>query len=223
MKSSLCITSFDQDCYLIPSLLEMLAFQSMAPHEIILYVSGVSKLELPKQLMIGSQTIPVYTIYSSKRTMQSIARNICSKIASGDIIIFFDVDDEPHPQKIEITHFLFNTYNVDFVLHSYISSHIRKRPEFSLVDIHLIETKTNLTLDNHSTNLICDNMPIHHAHIAVKKIVFDTVSFNEEPQFYRKEDGKFCQDLLQNHYKGIYCPKSLVRYIIRNPIINEIF
>lgn len=214
MKLSFCITSFDQDCYLIPSLLDILASQSMAPHEIVIYVSGVSKLELPKQLTIGSQTIPVYTIYSYKRTMQSIARNICSKVASGDIVIFFDVDDEPHPQKIEITHLLFNTYNIDFVLHSYVSSYIRKQPKFSLIDINSIETKTNLVCDNHSTNLVCDNMPIHHAHIAVNKRVFDTVSFNEKPQFYRQEDGKFCQDLLRNHYKGIYCPKPLVRYIV---------
>lgn len=215
MKISFCITAYDQDCYLLSNLLDMLVSQTASPDEIIIYISGISKLDLPKRIFINTKSVPIYAFYSLKRTMQSVARNICSKIASGDILIFFDVDDEPHPQKIEITQLLFNRQHAEFLLHNYIPSPIRNQPKFSTIDQNSIEARTDLIADNQSTNLICGNMPIHHAHIAVKRKVFDTVSFNEDPRFYRKEDGKFCQDLLLYNYKGIYCPETLVRYIIK--------
>lgn len=214
MTISFCITSFDKDCRLISNLLDMLAFQTVPPDEIIIYVSGVSGLNLPTQLIIANKLVPIYTIYSFKRTIQAIARNICSKIASRDILIFFDVDDEPHPQKIEITKSIFNQHTTDFVLHNYISSHIRNSPTFSSIDPQLISLRDDLTQDTTNTNLICGGMPIHHAHIAVKKTVFQTISFNENFFYYRKEDGKFCQDLLTHNYKGVYCSEVLVRYIV---------
>lgn len=213
MKTSFCITAYDQDCYLVLYLLEILKQQTVAPDEIIIYVSGISKIDLPKQIPINQNIIPIYTVLSHKRTIQSVARNICAKIASNDIIIFFDVDDEPHPQKIEITNNVFSMYNTDFVLHNYISSNIRQQPSFSPIDPNLITSRTDLMVDTQSTNLICGNMPIHHAHIAVKKTVFNTICFNEDLKYYRKEDGKFCQDLIQNNFIGTYCTEPLVRYI----------
>jgi glycosyltransferase involved in cell wall biosynthesis len=192
----------------------MLSEQTQSPKEIVIYISGISEFTLPKKYVIANQTIPIHSILSSKRTMQSVARNVCSKISSGDIIIFFDVDDEPHPQKIEITHQLFNKYNPDFLLHNYISSYIRKQPIFTPIDDQNITIHNNLIIDTRNTNINCFDMPIHHAHIAVKREVFDKVSFNETMEFYRREDGKFCQDLITNKYKGIYCEKQLVRYIV---------
>lgn len=214
MKTSFCITSYDKDFYLLFDLLETLKQQTAAPDEIIIYISGIPELDLPNQISINKYVIPIYTIFSHKRTIQSIARNICAKIASHDIIIFFDVDDEPHPQKIEITHQLFDRYNPDFLLHNYIPSHIRKQPSFTPIDNQNIIIHTNLTINTKNTNVNCFDMPIHHAHIAVKKEVFDKVSFNETIELYRREDGKFCQDLIANKYKGIYCEKQLVRYIV---------
>lgn len=215
-RTSLCITSFDKDYHLIFSLLDMITNQVDLPDEIIIYISGITHtIDLPNTIVINNISIPIHTIISSKRTIQAVARNICSSVASGDILIFFDVDDVPHPQKIQITRYLFDKYNPDFLIHNYTADNIRQYGNFISIDIDNINIKTNLDLNPDNTNLVCENLPIHHAHIAVKKNVFDRVKFNESMEFYRLEDGKFCQDLLLNKYNGIYCTSPLVRYTVR--------
>lgn len=38
------------------------------------------------------------------------------------------------------------------------------------------------------------------------------IKFNENISAYRKEDGLFCQSLLNQNYQGIYTPEKLVVY-----------
>lgn len=205
----------------MPDLLNLLEYQTVPPDEIIIYVSGISGFDIPKQIYLQNSIVPIYTVFSCKRTNQSVARNICAKIASHEIVMLFDVDDEPHPQKIEITKLLFAKYNPDFMVHNYIQSNIRHTPKFDDIDTSTISIHRDLTIDHNNTNILCNNMPIHHAHISVKTHIFNNIQYNETPELYSAiskrqegEDGKFCQDLLSHGYNGIYCPNPLVRYIL---------
>lgn len=205
---TLSITSYDKDYHLIYNLLEEFSKQTAAPSEIIFYSSGIDHIEnIPDNISIANSLVPIYTIINKKLTIQSIARNICSKVAASDIIMFFDIDDIPHNQKIEITKYIFGKYNPDFFLHNYTN-----KIDNQVIDKNNIEIKQNIEINKNNTNLHCDGWPIHHAHIAVKKSVFDKVRFNESLSYYRKEDGKFCQDLISNNYSGIYTPLKLVEY-----------
>lgn len=204
---TVCITTYIKDLHLLNPLLDKFKDQTYCPHEILVYASGASKIDSPPQIKIYNSNIPVSTVCSSKRTMQSIARNICASIASGNILLFFDVDDIPHNQKLEITKYMFDKYNPDFFLHNYTN-----KVDNQVINKNNIEVKQNIEINTNNTNLHCDGFPIHHAHIAVKKSVFDKVRFNESLSYYRKEDGKFCQDLISNNYCGIYTPLKLVEY-----------
>ena len=51
---------------------------------------------------------------------------------------------------------------------------------------------------------------IHHSHIACKKDI--PVRFNESIEFYRREDGKFCQDILDRGLKFGCIDSKLVYY-----------
>jgi glycosyltransferase involved in cell wall biosynthesis len=206
---SLCITTYDRDIKLLEPLLNKLSEQTAAPFEIIVYTSGFDGLRLSSSISICGEKVPMYSIDSSKRTMQSIARNVCASIASGDIIMFFDVDDYPHHQKVEITKHIFNKYSPDFFLHNYSESRVVLD---SNIDLSSLTVEPNLSINPNNTNIVCANHNIHHAHISVKKSIFDKVKYNESPLFYRKEDGKFCQDLLKNNYRGLYSPEILVEY-----------
>lgn len=205
---SLAITAYSGDCRLLPATLEYFTHQTFCPYEIIVYVSNVDSINIPKTLHINNQIIPIHQVISTKRTMQSVARNVCASIATGDIVIFFDVDDIPHPQKLEITNYIFHHANVDFLLHNFTSNNSL----FPQIDVNTLILKDNLQLNPNNTNLMCENWPIHHAHIAVKKYVFQNIKFNESLEMYRKEDGKFCQDLISNDYTGYYCTSPLVSY-----------
>lgn len=207
-KISLCITAYSGDYRLLPYLLHQFSYQNFCPYEIIIYVSNVNTLEIPNTLSICNKIIPIHKVVSSKRTMQSVARNICSSVATGDIIVFFDVDDIPHPQKLEITNYIFQNNHLDFLVHNFITN----STIFTEIDTSVLELKNNLISNPDNTNLLCEDWPIHHAHIAVRKKVFEKVRFNESLGMYRKEDGKFCQDLLSNNYIGYYCTAPLVSY-----------
>jgi glycosyltransferase involved in cell wall biosynthesis len=201
MNISFCITSYSRDIHLFDRLTGPLLNQSEMPYEIILFCSEVADNS------ISSKIPDIKIITRPNRVMQSVARNICSEISSGDVLIFFDVDDIPHLQKIEITNFIFNEHNPDFFLHSYSNSlsnnYINKKS---------LDLRTDLVIDNNSTNLHCAGFPIHHAHIAVKRDVFKKVRFNESPEAYRREDGIFCQHLVRNNFKGIFSPEKLIQY-----------
>lgn len=206
---SLCITSYHKDVHLLNNLLLNFSQQTESPNEIIVYCSGLHGLRIEPYIEINQKRIPLYSVVSYKPTIQSIARNVCASIASGDIIMFFDVDDYPHHQKVEITKHIFNKYSPDFFLHNYSESRVVLD---SNIDLSSLTVEPNLSINPNNTNIVCANHNIHHAHISVKKSIFDKVKYNESSLFYRKEDGKFCQDLLKNNYRGLYSPEILVEY-----------
>jgi|694.fasta_scaffold02373_22 glycosyltransferase involved in cell wall biosynthesis len=210
MSISLCITSYSQDYSLVYGLLEEFKKQILPPSEIIFYCSDVISVEMPKFLSIKSCNIPIHTIYSSKRTNQATARNISAKISSSEYVMFFDVDDIPHPMKIKITTDILNKTQADFMLHNYHeineSSNIFEQIPLD-VDLYPLNE-----IDKNSTNVVCGDHYIHHAHISVKRSIFEKINFNESMEYYRREDGKFCQDLIINGYSGVYCPIKLVNY-----------
>ena len=212
MNISFCITCYDGDYFLLDRLLSHLQKQTVAPDELIVYSSGIDDNLYFKteHIQIADKKIAIKYINSIQRTIQSIARNICASFASGDIIVFFDVDDIPHFQKIEITKKLFSSNDADFIVHAYSTINIDEKP----IDISKSIIKKDLVFNNSNTNIYSksyDRM-IHHAQISVKKKCFDRVRFNESYEFYRKEDGKFCQDLLANNFTGLYIDEKLVFY-----------
>ena len=129
------------------------------------------------------------------------------KKATAEEKIYATIEDF---QKIEITKNLFNQHDPDFIVHSYSVKGI----DDSFIDQSKSIIKKDLVFSPCNTNIYSksyDTM-VHHAHIAVKKKCFEKVKFNESYDFYRKEDGKFCQDLLTNKFKGLYIDEKLVFY-----------
>ena len=212
MKLSFCITCYDGDYFLLDKLFSALEKQTQAPDELIVYSSGFDD-ELyfkTEHLEISGKKIDIKYINSLERTIQSIARNICASFASGDIVVFFDIDDIPHFQKIEITKKLFDTNDSDFIVHAYSTTGIEDAP----IDLSKSLIKRDLVINPLNTNIHSESYEsmVHHAHIAVKRKCFEKVKFNESFDFYRKEDGKFCQDLLLNNFNGLYIDEKLVFY-----------
>jgi cellulose synthase/poly-beta-1,6-N-acetylglucosamine synthase-like glycosyltransferase len=214
MSLSLCITAYDQDYKLIYNLLTEFAKQTKAPSEIVFYCSGKKFVEdIPSDIKINNVSVPIITIFNSKRTNQARARNICSKVAIADYVMFFDVDDIPHPMKIELAEkILLQNKEFKFFLHNYNQT----QNYINLINDEIPQSMQLFPIteiDKNSTNVLCGNYPIHHAHITVEYQVLQKISFNESLSYYRKEDGKFCQDLILNGYQGLYCPHKLVHYI----------
>mgnify|MGYP003151555212 CR=1 FL=1 len=221
---SLCITCYDEDYQLLQELLVEFSKQTEAPEEIIISSSGLKAGQLLDidSLKIAEKDIPVIHQNNEERHMQSVARNVGASASTKDLVMFFDVDDIPHPQKIEVTKKIFADSSVDALLHDYHvawSAPWEGRPEqvwsgypfFKVGEVPpLVKIKTK-NPDN--TNIIVDgSLPAHQAHITLKRSLFDSAQFNEDAVFYRKEDGKFCQDLVDLGINFSYIPLRLVEY-----------
>lgn len=210
MSLSLCITCYDLDFYLLNGLLEEFKKQTTAPDEIIISSSGINGqfLERYKNLQVHNKNVPIKITNQKERQVQSVARNAGASICESEYIMFFDVDDIPHPQKIEFCKHYINGY--DFLLHNYQTNN----PKFETIKSLNIDIYHNFRINHHCANLIIDNdLPIHHAHITVKTEIVKTLKFNESSFYYRKEDGKFCQDLVSNGYNGIFLNIPLISYV----------
>jgi len=207
---SLCITCYDLDYHLINRTLSFFQKSTQAPKEIIIVSSGLKNDYLQKKsyIEINKTEVPIININSEQRHNQAKARNIGAKTTKNELIMFFDVDDIPHPQKIEITTKIILENDIDAVVHDYTTD-----GKFETVKNYKIyeELKNNLTC----TNIYVEgekNFKIHHSHILCKTKIFNDIQYREEEEFFRKEDGKFCQDLLAKSFKLVYINKELVFY-----------
>ena len=217
IKLSFCITSYYRDIHYVERVLNALSHQTAAPYEILIYCSGIKDIQISKDITINSKIIPIKTIIDNTPQLQTVARNTCAYHSKGDVVSFFDVDDIPHPQKIEIISAYINNY--DFLVHSYKTDN----NNFSKIDLQKIKYYTNLYIDKNpkSTNLkVVPDRPIHHGHISLKKNIFNTLTYDDDfyytkpngQKFCPGEDGRFCQSLINHNFKGIFIDEPLILY-----------
>ena len=216
-KLSFCITSYHKDIHELKRLMALLSQQTVAPYEIIVYCSGVKDLRTTSNITIAGIEVPIKVITDLSPQLQTVARNTCADLCTGDTVSFFDIDDIPHPQKIEaIQHYC---TNYDFVVHSYK----RDMSNFVLFDTQNIKVtdKIRNNPSPQSTNLqVIPERPITHGHLTVDKKIFKTLRYDENFYFTMPngekrcsgEDGRFCQQLITQGFKGIFLDEPLIIY-----------
>ena len=123
--------------------------------------------------------------------------------------MFFDVDDIPHPQKIEITKKIFYENKVDALIHDYCFTPIFSPiNDFSLIfGIEKDPTCTNIFIKKEN-----GSYKAHQAHVTCTHKLFESIKFREDASFYRKEDGKFCQDIVDSDFTLCFLYKEMVYY-----------
>jgi glycosyltransferase involved in cell wall biosynthesis len=211
MSIALCITCYDLDFYLLDGLLEQFKNQTDTPDEIIISSSGIKNhlLKKYKNVQINNKNVPIKNTNQEQRCVQSVARNAGASMSESDYIMFFDVDDIPHPQKIEFCKHHIQGY--DFLLHNYQINNSK----FENIKSLNIDTYHNFSINSTHTNLIVDNnFAICHGHLTVKSEIFKSLKY-QQISFGKKEmgeDGKFCQDLVRNGYRGIFLNVPLISY-----------
>src|SRR6056300_1018403 len=105
---SLCITCWSKDVHLLPDLLSCIDKQTCQPDEIIVVGNDLQEINTREGI--------IKYVEPSRRPV-SFSRNKASELSSKDILIFHDVDDIPHPQKIELIKRAFENDDVDAFVH----------------------------------------------------------------------------------------------------------
>lgn len=99
---------------LLGGLIAQLEKQTRPPEEVVISVSGTTTPPVLK-----SKKIRVVVLSSPERANASTNRNRATARALGDLIVYQDADDVPHPQRIEIVRALYARFEYDHLLHHF--------------------------------------------------------------------------------------------------------
>jgi glycosyltransferase involved in cell wall biosynthesis len=180
----------------------------MAPDEII-----VSSSDLPEPpnkifgynydgILISNEMVPIRFVNRTRRGLHGFPRNQGADNCDSDFIMFFDVDDIPHPQKIGVTKFILRNCG-DALVHNYYldNSNFTNYLNFTHSEIH--------GKNPSNTNLLADDW-VHHGHLTIRPEIVRQIRYNEHRTL--GEDGEFCQAVYDQGHKILYCPHQLVCY-----------
>jgi len=112
LRASVVVPCSHEHIHLLPELFDHLGRQYRKPDEILLALSGC---EAPTVLPPG-----VRLLHSAAPRTAGQNRNRGSDAATGDVLIYQDADDIPHPQRIEIVAGLFEAYEIEHLMHGYV-------------------------------------------------------------------------------------------------------
>jgi hypothetical protein len=137
MTTSVIVPCVARHFLWVSGLLESYENQTVKPDEVVISISEVEKLN-PKEindLEHGDYSFRLKIIRNNGVIMDGENRTIAMNNSSGDILIFSDADDIPHPQRVEIAKFIFENYEVDHILHGLTGY----RSEIQRFDLQSIE------------------------------------------------------------------------------------
>lgn len=112
MRVSVIVPCSHKHVRLLPELIEHLGAQTRKADEIVVAVSGCEAPAVP--------ATSARILYSSVPQTCGQNRNRASEAAVGDVLIYQDADDLPHPQRVEIIAGLFEVYEIEHLMHGYI-------------------------------------------------------------------------------------------------------
>ena len=122
-----CSTSLIIPCHMahfgyLEDLLKAYESQTVFPDEVVISLSDTRYLALSdkSQLLEPSRPFRVRLIENPQSCSAAGNRNIASELAVGDILIYQDADDLPHPRRIEIIKYYFENFEIDHLMHWYL-------------------------------------------------------------------------------------------------------
>ena len=198
MKFTLCITCWSEDVHMLNETLSAFRAQTAKPDEIIVVGNNLNDIKV-------SDT-SIKTFAELSRRSPSFNRNKGAEIASGDIIIYHDVDDLPHPQKIEFIKKAFIEHNVDAFVHGFTDNNMYPY-RYSELEIERI---SKIKKDQYLHSDICTDGDLHHGHLSIKKELVSEFKYNEAIFF--GEDADFIKRVFLAGHHVAYGNHKLINY-----------
>lgn len=178
----------------------------------ILYESEYLKKELNIEILFS---------FSDEKMGAWLNRNIAAEKLNTDIISFFDGDDIPHPQRIEILKYCFdNNKDINVIVHDYFYQEgltnllFFEKIQISNLDLHknsidYVDESVPHPVYNETFSRPRIYKPYHHAHVSIKKHIFNNIKYKNLPYI---EDSVFNSDIIKagnpisylNHKLSIY-------------------
>lgn len=194
-KFTLCITCWSEDVHMLPELLSNIKNQTSQPDEIVVVGNNLKEIKTDSN---------VITYAEPTRRSVSFSRNKAAELATGDILIYHDVDDVPHPQKIELIKSAFDNEEVDAFVHGFM---IDNMFPFKYSKLKM-EKITSLKHPKPYLNASKDDLS--HGHLSIKKKILNDIKYDEEITW--GEDADFCKRLFMSGCNLYYGDHRLINY-----------
>lgn len=225
MKISLVIPCTPNHFLNLRENLEKTMSGTSVPDEIVISLSNsnyVSSDLIKKMEEYLSEKVEKFALLKHYRKMpHGPNRQAGSEAASGDLLIYQDADDYPHPQRIEIMEYFFDNHDIVHLNHGWIPA---------TIDFENLE-KTNISYinpediykqyfpnNNFSDCLGASNygagfVTTTGGHTSVLKKVLERVRWKDWDELIgRAEDYEFCMEVAYNFKKSMIIDAPLIQY-----------
>ena len=148
-------------------------------------------------------------------------RQAGSKVVTGDLIIYNDADDFPHPQRVEIIEYFFENHNIVHLNHGWIPAAIDfenfEKTNISYINSEDIykkyfpnnEFSDCLGASNYGAGFVCT----HGGNTSILKKVLEKVRWKDWNELIgRAEDYEFCMEVAYNFKKSMIIDVPLIHY-----------
>lgn len=142
-------------------------------------------------------------------------RNIAAKNLNTDIISFIDGDDLPHIQRNEFILKSFEDKDVSSLVHDYYQSPVKNESflNFLYENMDLKVNHNDCIINYAAANSRGEGPAIHHAHVSIRKEIFDKIKYDEDENLKFREDTAFTRTLIENGYKISQLTNKLSQYL----------
>jgi glycosyltransferase involved in cell wall biosynthesis len=106
----------------IPELLKRYAEQTVQPDEVVISLSQAFFLDPNEIKAVKNEPWPfqLKILEHPDKRSEGENRNLGTLYSTGDLILYQDADDLPHPQRVEWIKYLFEHYQIDHLIHGYV-------------------------------------------------------------------------------------------------------
>jgi len=212
---SVCITCWTKDFGHLPDLLKLFQQQTLAPNNIIISSSGLNEHQLsciPSSIIINNKDVEVIKTNNPIPYYAANARNKGYSICNSEYISYFDVDDTPHPQRVEMIYKTLLKEDIDILITDY---EYEDRQFNTFKEYHEVGDIAIVTEQRAGFSQLNAKYPGAAGHVTVRRSIFEKfkIKYNESREASGYEDGIFLVDAL---YKGarIFCTDlKLMNYV----------
>lgn len=171
-------------------LLRSLEEQTVLPDEVVISLSEYAKVPegILAVLVESRWAFPITVIASEKKLYSAQNRNVASAMAKGDVFIYNDADDQPHPQRIEIIKFFFESYDLDMLMHKFVQIDEQTQVQYA--------TYNELDYVCPSDYSYILGRDIHNGNNAIARHVFEAFKWPD----FRSHEDEFYNRILYKYF-----------------------
>ena len=205
LKTSLIIPCYVAHSGVLYRLLQCYESQTVRPNEVIIAISSVNdwqNIKIDERILTTFWSFPLRLLIDPHPYSASGNRNRASNLAQGDILIYQDADDLPHPRRIEVIKYFFEHFDITYLTHHYIFE------KGSFPNFTDCESMSWYTPCYFSPNVGCN------PGIAIARQLYEQIQW---PEIGHGEDAWFNQQIFSTGSSGMVVEFPLYQYFRRNP------